>query len=150
QKNHGFSPKIVGLIAIIYNIGALLGGIIFGAWSERIGRRKAIVIASLLAIPCIPLWAYGKGFLTLAIGGFLMQFMVQGAWGVVPAHLNELSPPRVRGTFPGSRISSATCFRHGMRSFRRSLRSRVSVECLPQCWPGPYWSSPRWLRLSPG
>ena len=101
QKNHGFSPKIVGLIAIIYNVGALLGGIIFGAWSERIGRRKAIVIASLLAIPCIPLWAYGKGFLTLAIGGFLMQFMVQGAWGVVPAHLNELSPPRVRGTFPG-------------------------------------------------
>ncbi len=101
QKNHGFSPKMVGLIAIVYNIGALLGGIIFGAWSERIGRRKAIVIASLLAIPCIPLWAYGNSVITLAIGGFLMQFMVQGAWGVVPAHLNELSPPAVRGTFPG-------------------------------------------------
>ena len=101
QKNHGFSPRMVGLIAIVYNIGALLGGIIFGAWSERIGRRKAIVIASLLAIPCIPLWAYGSSAVTLAIGGFLMQFMVQGAWGVVPAHLNELSPPSVRGTFPG-------------------------------------------------
>jgi SHS family lactate transporter-like MFS transporter len=101
QKNHGFSPRMVGLIAIIYNVGALLGGVIFGSWSERIGRRKAIVIASLLAIPCIPLWAYGSNFFTLALGAFLMQFMVQGAWGVIPAHLNELSPPSVRGTFPG-------------------------------------------------
>ncbi len=101
QKNHHFTPKTVGLIAIVYNIGALLGGVIFGSWSEKIGRRKAIIIASLLAIPCIPLWAYAHGVVTLAIGGFLMQFMVQGAWGVVPAHLNELSPPAVRGTFPG-------------------------------------------------
>jgi SHS family lactate transporter-like MFS transporter len=101
QKNHGFSPKIVGLIAIIYNIGALLGGVIFGSWSEKIGRRKAIVIAALCAIPCIPLWAHANSVVWLAIGGFLMQFMVQGAWGVVPAHLNELSPPAVRGTFPG-------------------------------------------------
>jgi SHS family lactate transporter-like MFS transporter len=101
QKNHGFTPATAGLVAIIYNIGALLGGIIFGAWSEKLGRRKAIVIAALLSIPCIPLWAYGKSFLLLAVGGFLMQFMVQGAWGIIPAHLNELSPPAVRGTFPG-------------------------------------------------
>jgi SHS family lactate transporter-like MFS transporter len=101
QKNHQFTPKTVGFIAIVYNIGALLGGIIFGTWSEKVGRRKAIIVAALLAIPCIPLWAYAHGVVTLAIGGFLMQFMVQGAWGVVPAHLNELSPPAVRGTFPG-------------------------------------------------
>jgi SHS family lactate transporter-like MFS transporter len=101
QKNHGFTPKTVGLIAIIYNIGALLGGVIFGSWSEKIGRRKAIVIAALCAIPCIPLWAYANSVALLALGGFLMQFMVQGAWGVIPAHLNELSPPAVRGTFPG-------------------------------------------------
>ena len=101
QKNHGFSPGTVGFIAIVYNIGALLGGVIFGSWSEKIGRRKAIVIAALCAIPCIPLWAYAHSVALLAIGGFLMQFMVQGAWGVVPAHLNELSPPAVRGTFPG-------------------------------------------------
>jgi SHS family lactate transporter-like MFS transporter len=101
QKNHGFGPKNVGLIAIIYNIGALLGGVIFGSWSEKIGRRKAIVIAALCSIPCIPLWAYANSVALLALGGFLMQFMVQGAWGVVPAHLNELSPPAVRGTFPG-------------------------------------------------
>jgi SHS family lactate transporter-like MFS transporter len=101
QKNHGFNPKTVGFIAIIYNIGALLGGVIFGSWSEKIGRRKAILIAALCAIPCIPLWAYANSVALLALGGFLMQFMVQGAWGVIPAHLNELSPPAVRGTFPG-------------------------------------------------
>jgi MFS transporter, SHS family, lactate transporter len=101
QRNHGLAPGNVGLIAIIYNVGALLGGIIFGTWSEKIGRRKAIVVAALLAIPCVPLWAYGKSIPIIAVGGFLMQFMVQGAWGVIPAHLNELSPPAVRGTFPG-------------------------------------------------
>jgi len=101
QKNLQFTPKTVGSIAIIYNLGALLGGILFGSWSERIGRRRAIVIAALLAIPVIPLWAYSHTVPMLALGGFLMQFMVQGAWGVIPAHLNELSPPAVRGTFPG-------------------------------------------------
>jgi len=101
EKNHGFSPKTVGLVAIVYNVGALLGGVFFGSWSERIGRRRAIVLAALLAVPVIPLWAYSKTAPMLALGGFLMQFMVQGAWGVIPAHLNELSPPAVRGTFPG-------------------------------------------------
>jgi MFS transporter, SHS family, lactate transporter len=101
QKNLQFTPKTVGLIAIVYNCGALLGGILFGTWSERIGRRRAIVIAALLAIPVVPLWAYSHSVPMLAAGGFLMQFMVQGAWGVIPAHLNELSPPAVRGTLPG-------------------------------------------------
>jgi SHS family lactate transporter-like MFS transporter len=101
QSDHHFTPQIVGLIAVIANIGALLGGIAFGTWSERIGRRRAIVLAALLAIPVIPLWAYSHTVPMLALGGFVMQFMVQGAWGVIPAHLNELSPPAVRGTFPG-------------------------------------------------
>jgi SHS family lactate transporter-like MFS transporter len=101
QKNHGFSPSVVGAIAIIYNVGALLGGITFGSWSERLGRRRTIMIAALLSIPVIPLWAYSHTAPMLALGGFLMQFMVQGAWGVIPAHLNELSPPAVRATFPG-------------------------------------------------
>ena len=101
QKDHKFAPQTVGLIAIVANIGALLGGICFGTWSEKIGRRRAIVTAALLSIPIIPLWAYSHTVPMLALGGFLMQFMVQGAWGVIPAHLNELSPPAVRGTFPG-------------------------------------------------
>lgn len=101
QKNLHFSAGAVGFIAVIYNLGALVGGIFFGSWSEKIGRRKAIVIAALLAIPAIPLWAYAHSVVLLSVGGFFMQFMVQGAWGVIPAHLNELSPPAVRGTFPG-------------------------------------------------
>ena len=101
QVNHGLSPRTVGEVAVIYNIGALLGGILFGTWSERIGRRKTIVLASLLALPLIPLWAFSHTVPMLALGGFAMQFMVQGAWGVIPAHLNELSPPAVRAIFPG-------------------------------------------------
>jgi SHS family lactate transporter-like MFS transporter len=100
-KGHQFAPPTVMFITVVCNIGALLGGILFGTWSEKIGRRRAIVIAALLAIPVIPLWAYSHTVAMLAAGGFLMQFMVQGAWGVIPAHLNELSPPAVRGTFPG-------------------------------------------------
>ena len=101
QKDHKLSPHLVGLLAIIANVGALLGGICFGTWSEKIGRRKAITVAVLLSIPLIPLWVYSRTLPALALGGFLMQFMVQGAWGVIPAHLNELSPPGVRGTLPG-------------------------------------------------
>jgi SHS family lactate transporter-like MFS transporter len=101
QLQRHFSQHTVGLIAIVYNIGAILGGLSFGAFSQRIGRRRAIVIAALLVLPLIPVWAYGAAPLTLAFGAFLMQFFVQGAWGVVPAHLNELSPEDMRGTFPG-------------------------------------------------
>ena len=100
-KDHKFTPQTVGFIAIIANIGALFGGVLFGTWSEKFGRRKTIVTAALLTIPVVPLWAYSHTVPMLALGGFLMQFMVQGAWGVVPAHLNELSPPAVRGKFPG-------------------------------------------------
>jgi SHS family lactate transporter-like MFS transporter len=100
-KGHQLGPQKVMFITVIANIGALLGGILFGTWSEKIGRRRAITIAAILAIPVIPLWAYSHTVAMLALGGFLMQFMVQGAWGVIPAHLNELSPPAVRGTFPG-------------------------------------------------
>jgi SHS family lactate transporter-like MFS transporter len=101
QKNLAFSPGTVSFIVIVYNLGALAGGILFGNLSEKIGRRRTIIVAALLAIPAIPLWAYSHHVGLLAVGGFLMQFMVQGAWGVIPAHLNELSPPGVRGTLPG-------------------------------------------------
>ncbi len=101
EKNLHLRPQTTSDIAMVYSLGALLGGILFGAFSERIGRRRAIVIAALLAIPVIPLWAYSRSLPMLMVGGFLMQFMVQGAWGVIPAHLNELSPASVRGTLPG-------------------------------------------------
>ena len=84
------------------NLGAITGGLTFGAWSERIGRRRAIVIAALLSLPIIPLWAFAPTPILLGLGGFLLQIAVQGAWGVVPVHLNELSPANARGTFPGA------------------------------------------------
>ncbi|HTH98771.1 MAG TPA: MFS transporter, partial [Stellaceae bacterium] len=101
SKQHGFDKGTVSLLTIIGNLGAIVGGVIFGALSEKIGRRKAIVIAALLALPVIPLWAYAGGVAALAAGAFLMQVCVQGAWGVIPVHLNELSPEEVRGTLPG-------------------------------------------------
>jgi SHS family lactate transporter-like MFS transporter len=97
----GFDVATTGSIAIIFNVGALCGGIAFGSLSERIGRRRAIALAACLVLPVIPLWAYSSGASTIAFGAFVMQFMVQGAWGVVPAHLNELSPPSVRAILPG-------------------------------------------------
>jgi SHS family lactate transporter-like MFS transporter len=101
QVQHGLSPREVGLIAVIYNIGAICGGLLFGSLSERFGRRRIIIIAALLSLSVIPLWAFATSPALLALGAFLMQFLVQGAWGVVPVHLNELSPDGARGTFPG-------------------------------------------------
>jgi SHS family lactate transporter-like MFS transporter len=101
ETQRQYSTYTVSAIAIVYNIGAMVGGLFFGALSQRIGRRRAIVIAALIAIPVAPLWTYASGPVMLAVGAFLMQLFVQGAWGVVPAHLNELSPDEVRGTFPG-------------------------------------------------
>lgn len=102
QVQHGFDAHTTGNIAIIYNIGAILGGWTFGLWSQSFGRRRTIVLAALLAIPVTWLWAYSETAPMLAFGAFLMQFFVQGAWGVIPAHLNELSPADARGTFPGT------------------------------------------------
>jgi SHS family lactate transporter-like MFS transporter len=102
QVQHGFDAHTTGNIAIIYNIGAILGGWTFGLWSQSFGRRRTIVLAALLAIPVAWFWAYSETAPMLAFGAFLMQFFVQGAWGVIPAHLNELSPADARGTFPGT------------------------------------------------
>ncbi|HVR49387.1 MAG TPA: MFS transporter [Pseudorhodoferax sp.] len=101
QVQHGFDAHTVSLVTIVLNIGAIIGGLACGALSERIGRRWTIFGAALLALPVLPLWAYAHSAAQLALGAFLMQISVQGAWGVVPVHLNEISPPEVRATFPG-------------------------------------------------
>ncbi len=101
KKQHKFSAGMVTLISVIANFGALIGGITFGALSERIGRRKAILISSLLVLPVTPLILFGQAPALLAVAAFLIQISVQGAWGVVPAHLNELAPAQIRGFFPG-------------------------------------------------
>ena len=98
---HHFAPGLVGPLTALGNLGALVGGVTVGAVSERLGRRRAILAAAAGALLVIPLWAYSQNLALLALGGFLMQVMVQGAWGVIPAHLNELAPATERGAFPG-------------------------------------------------
>ena len=124
EVQRGFDSHVTGAIAIVYNIGAILGGIVFGAWSQTVGRRRAIVVAALLAIPSAWLWVYAPSAPLLAMGAFLMQFFVQGAWGVVPAHLTELSPPQVRGTFPGVAYQLGNLIASGNATFLVWLAGR--------------------------
>ncbi len=107
QKQLALGVSSTTIITVIANVGAIIGGILFGYYSQYWGRRRAIIIACIIGIFMIPFWSGliripGIGLLaSIAVGAFLLQFMVQGAWGVIPAHLNELSPTDVRGTFPG-------------------------------------------------
>ena len=98
---HHLAADRISLITIVGNVGAILGGIGFGTLSQRIGRKWAIVIAALLALPALRVWAFSTTPAMLGLGAFVMQVCVQGAWGVVPVYLNELSPASIRGTFPG-------------------------------------------------
>jgi SHS family lactate transporter-like MFS transporter len=100
-KQHGFNPGAVRNVTVIMNIGAILGGTLIGALSQRIGRRVAIAVCCVFGALLVPFWAGAQSAALLALSAFALQFFVQGAWGVIPAHLNELSPPDVRGTFPG-------------------------------------------------
>ncbi len=101
REQHHLDRGQITTIAIIYNLGAILGGLTFATLSQKIGRRRAVVIAAALSLPVLPLWAFASTPVMLGLGAFLMQICVQGAWGVIPAHLNELSPPDIRATFPG-------------------------------------------------
>jgi SHS family lactate transporter-like MFS transporter len=100
-KNFGFAPTQVADIIVLSMIGAILGGLVFGYYSDRGGRRRAMLMALVCALAVLPFWLAGHSTGRILIGVFLMQFFVQGAWGVIPAHINELSPGHVRGFFPG-------------------------------------------------
>jgi SHS family lactate transporter-like MFS transporter len=101
QKQRGFNSDQTSRIAIIYAVGMICGGTVVGYLSQHWGRRRVIILSATFGMLLIPLWIFAPGTALLVVGGFLIQFMVQGAWGVVPVHLNELSPPDFRGTFPG-------------------------------------------------
>ena len=101
QKQRGFNSGQTSKIAIIYAFGMICGGTLVGHLSQQWGRRRAVILSAICGVLLIPLWIFAPNTALLVIGGFLIQFMVQGAWGVVPVHLNELSPPNLRGTFPG-------------------------------------------------
>ncbi len=101
QVEHGFDTGLTSKLGQFGQVGAILGGLTIGALSQRIGRKRAIIFAALLAFPALKLWAFSDSAFWLALGAFAMQFSVQGSWGVIPVHLNELSPDAVRGTLPG-------------------------------------------------
>lgn len=101
QQQIHYSPHTTAVITMISMVGAILGGLFFGHFSDRWGRKRMMAIAVGLAILLIPLWLYAGGIVIIAAGAFGMQFMVQGAWGIIPAHINELSPGSLRGFFPG-------------------------------------------------
>jgi SHS family lactate transporter-like MFS transporter len=101
EKQRGFGVSAKSMIAIVYSLGAICGGTVIGFLSQRWGRRRSIILSATCGMLLIPIWIFAPSTALLIVGGFLMQFMVQGAWGVVPVHLNELSPLDFRGTFPG-------------------------------------------------
>ncbi|MGA9304808.1 MAG: MFS transporter, partial [Candidatus Sulfotelmatobacter sp.] len=101
QRHWGMKPTQRAVITAISMVGAILGGTLIGFLSDRYGRRRSMITALVCAIAVVPLWAYAPSLSLLIIGAFLIQFMVQGAWGIIPAHLSELSPDSVRGFLPG-------------------------------------------------
>ena len=101
EEQRGFGINAKSIISIVYATGAICGGTVLGFWSQKWGRRRVIILSAVCGMLLIPLWIFAPSTGLLIVGGFLIQFMVQGAWGVVPVHLNELSPPDFRGTFPG-------------------------------------------------
>jgi len=101
EKQRGFGVSAKSMISIVYATGAISGGAVMGFLSQQWGRRRVIILSAICGMLLIPLWIFAPTTALLIMGGFSIQFMVQGAWGVVPVHLNELSPPEFRGTFPG-------------------------------------------------
>ena len=101
ERHWGFNPRERVLITALSMVGAIIGGVVFGFISDRWGRRRSMIVALICAIAVVPLWAFAPSLALLILGAFLLQFMVQGAWGIIPAHLSELSPDSVRGFLPG-------------------------------------------------
>lgn len=121
----------VTLIVVLYNLAAIAGGLCFGMLSERIGRRRAIALAALLALPLLPLWALPESAAWIAVGAMLIQFCIQGAWGVVPAYLNELSPADIRATFPGVAYQCGNLLAAGSSLIQNGIAARMGGNLAP-------------------
>lgn len=126
QRDWGMSPHMRSAINAVGAVGAIIGGVAFGFLSDRIGRRKSIVLALLLAVLMIPLWAFAPTMALLVIGAFMMQFMVQGAWGVIPAHITELAPDSVRGFMPGFAYQCGVLIASSVPYIEASLAAHMS------------------------
>jgi SHS family lactate transporter-like MFS transporter len=118
----GLSPTTATWIAVVYNVGALIGGTAAGTLSQHYGRRRMVILCALLGLPLVPLFAYSTAVGMLCLGSFLMQMMVQGAWGVIPAHLTELSPDEIRGFYPGVTYQLGNC----LAAFNLPIQERLA------------------------
>ena len=128
KEAHRISAKVVANVAILYNIGAVIGAVIFGHLSQIAGRRKSMIAALALSMIVIPVWAFGGTFAALVIGAFLMQVGVQGAWGVIPVHLNELAADAARGLMPGLAYQLGILLASPTNSIQYALRDRVGYQ----------------------
>jgi len=150
QRDWGFTPERRAILTMIANAGALTGGVLFGLYSDRIGRRRAIAVALAGAIVMIPAWAFAPSLPVLFLGAFGMQFMVQGAWGVIPAHITELSPDSVRGFLPGFAYQCGVAVAAFVPTLQAWIAERVTytvampltagiafVACAIVAWRGP-------------
>ena len=150
ERDWGFTPQRRAILTMIANVGALTGGVLFGVYSDRIGRRRAIAIALAGACVMIPAWAFAPSLPVLFLGAFGMQFMVQGAWGVIPAHITELSPDSVRGFLPGFAYQCGVAVAAFVPTLQAWFATRVTytvampltagiafVVCAIVAWRGP-------------
>lgn len=128
KEVHRLSARVVANIAIFYNVGAVIGAIIFGQLSQVAGRRKSMIAALGLCLMIIPLWAFGGGLAVLVIAPFVMQMGVQGAWGVIPVHLNEMSADATRGLMPGLTYQLGILFAAPTNTIEYALRDRVGYQ----------------------
>ncbi len=125
---HRLTSPVVSYVAMLYNVGAVLGSIVFGHLSERLGRRYSMIAALLLSFVMIPAWAFGSSLLILAAGAFAMQAGVQGTWGIIPAHLNELSPDTLRGLIPGLAYQLGILLAAGTGTIEYALRDKLGYS----------------------
>ena len=125
KHGHGIAANTVAYVTMFYNVGAVTGAVIFGLLSERLGRRYSMLAALAVALAIMPAWAFGSTLTILALGAFVMQMGVQGAWGIIPVHLNELSPPAVRGLLPGFTYQIGILFAASTPTIEFALRDRL-------------------------
>jgi len=125
RHGHGIGPNTVAYITIFYNVGAVTGAVLFGLLSGRVGRRYGMLTALALSLLIMPVWAFGGTVMVLTLAAFVMQMGVQGAWGIIPVHLNELSPNSVRGLLPGFTYQIGILLAALTPTFEFALRDRL-------------------------